>query len=143
MELRIHREAKTRLPGKLLQELFALVVRSERGSADRSVINLVVTTDQKIRRLNHQYRSKDKPTDVLSFLIDGPSAADGVYGEIYISAPTAKRQAAESGRTLIAEYLWLFCHGLLHLFGYDHHEAEQARLMRHREQEYLSQVGYE
>lgn len=141
MELHIHREAKTRLPGKLLRELFDLVTSQEGDGRSRATVNLVVTTDQRIRRLNHTYRRKDKATDVLSFLIDGPSVTDGIFGEIYISAQTARRQATEVGRSLIDEYLWLFCHGLLHLFGYDHHRANQAALMREREQYYLGQVS--
>src|SRR5712664_2080371 len=56
----------------------------------------VITSDQELRRLNRQFRKKDYPTDVLSFLWDrSPACKDGSLGEIAISFETARAQAAE------------------------------------------------
>ena len=140
MELRIFREAKTRLPGKKIQALFNLVVAREAKPQWRGDVNLIITTDQKIRILNHRYRGQDKPTDVLSFTIDDPVREGGTFGEIYISAPTARRQADQHRVSLIDEYLRLVCHGLLHLFGYDHKRASESARMKERAATLLAEL---
>ncbi|HYR44613.1 MAG TPA: rRNA maturation RNase YbeY [Terriglobia bacterium] len=78
--------------------------------------SIVFVTDEKIRRLNRNYRGFDKPTDVLSF------RGDGAYlGDILISSETAYNQTLKSS-TLSFEtnVRRLVLHGLLHLMGYDH-----------------------
>jgi probable rRNA maturation factor len=129
MELVIHKETAVRLPRRRLARVFAAVVAAERADRFPAKVNLVFTTDVRIRRLNREYRAKDKPTDVLSFNIDSPAEPDGVLGEIYVSVPQARRQAADYGASPAEEILRLTCHGLLHLFGYDHMKpAERARM---------------
>ncbi|MEW6050098.1 MAG: rRNA maturation RNase YbeY [Candidatus Zixiibacteriota bacterium] len=140
MQLRMYREARTRLPGKKIRELFELVVAGEAAHDWRADINLVFTTDQKIRALNRTYRRMDKPTDVLSFNLDQPTRESAVFGEIYISVPTARRQAESAARPLVDEFLWLVCHGLLHLFGYNHKKPSEAARMKAREALYLAEV---
>ncbi len=79
-------------------------------------VSLLLTNDETIRELNNQYRSKDKPTDVLSF----PMEDKLMLGDIVISIDTAKKQAEEREIALEREVAFLFIHGLLHLLGYDH-----------------------
>jgi probable rRNA maturation factor len=134
------RDAKTRLPLKRIKTLFESIARDEQRPGWQGTINLVFTDDRTIQRLNRVHRRKDKPTDVLSFSVDAPDSRDAVYGEIYISCATAKRQAKAYGATLVDEYLRLVCHGLLHLYGYDHVRTAEAVVMREREDRYLSQV---
>jgi len=72
-----------------------------------------------LRRLNREFRGKDKATDVLSF----PAAEEMVEefaGDLAISLDTARRQAAAHGHTLRDEVRVLLLHGLLHLDGMDH-----------------------
>ncbi len=140
MELHIFREAKTRTPGKKIQAFFELVVEREDRVKYQGDVNLVFTTDQKIRVLNRKYRGKDKPTDVLSFTLDEAAREGETFGEIYISAPTARRQAEKNGVSIVDEYVRLFCHGLLHLFGYDHKKASDAARMAERENAYLAGI---
>ena len=140
MRLTIYREVKTRLPGKRLQQLFTLVTEAEASSDCLATVNLVFVSDQKIRLLNRKYRGMDKATDVLSFTLEAPHPAENTFGEIYISVSTAKRQAETNGRGLVDEFLWLLCHGLLHLFGYDHKKQADAAKMKLREQHFLNQV---
>jgi probable rRNA maturation factor len=75
-----------------------------------------VTNSASIRRLNRDFRGKDKPTDVLSF----PSAAKGLAGDIAISAQIASKQAKSLGHTLSTELKVLILHGMIHLAGHDH-----------------------
>ena len=136
MRLHVHKGVPVRLPRRRLQRLFDLVVRGEeRGKAG---INVIFTGDRELQRLNAQYRHKDHATDVLSFNLDDDAGDGEIFGEIYISVQTAQRQAKEYGGTLGEELLRLTCHGLLHLFGYDHHRRADAGKMREREERYLA-----
>lgn len=96
--------------------------------AVEGVLNVVFVDDSYIQALNKNYRHKDKPTDVLSFSYLGVSNLDeemGLIGEVYISVPTAKRQAEEFNWPLSNELSKLFVHGFLHIFGYDHETDEE------------------
>jgi probable rRNA maturation factor len=83
--------------------------------------------DETIHDLNLRYRGKDRPTDVLSF--DLGEGGAGRVGDVYVSLPTALRQAEEKGHGLDDEVRVLLVHALLHLSGYDHDEDEGAAVM--------------
>jgi probable rRNA maturation factor len=91
-------------------------------------VTVLLTTDEAIRKLNRQFRGKNKATDVLSFPAAG-LGAEGMAGDLAISLPTAVRQAAEQGHSSAVEIKVLVLHGLLHLAGYDH-EADEGRMAR-------------
>jgi probable rRNA maturation factor len=103
-------------------------------SEARAVVRLkgkatvLLTTDAAIRKLNAQFRHKDKATDVLSFPAEG-IGAEGYAGDLAISVPTARRQAVELSHSLSVEIKVLMLHGLLHLAGYDH-EADNGQMAR-------------
>lgn len=85
----------------------------------RGEVDVLLADDKTLRRLNRQFRGKDKPTDVLSF----PAAEEFVQehaGDLAISLETAARQAKEHGHSLRDEVRVLLLHGLLHLGGMDH-----------------------
>jgi probable rRNA maturation factor len=104
----------------------------------RGEVSVLLTTDTKIRRLNRQFRGKDKVTDVLSFPADAlVQKKEKVAGDLAVSVPTALRQAREQGHTLAIEIKVLLLHGLLHLAGFDHERdngqmANRERLLRGR-----------
>ena len=82
-------------------------------------VEVLLADDRALRRLNRDFRAKDKPTDVLSF----PAPADlaeGYAGDLAISLETAARQAEQHGHTLRDEVRILLLHGTLHLSGMDH-----------------------
>ncbi len=141
MQLKVFKETPARLPTGRLRRLFDTVVKREGRSGWQATVNLVITDDRRIRTLNHRFRLLNRPTDVLSFNIDPPQHADAVFGEIYISAPTVRRQAQHMGHGLWEEYLLLFCHGLLHLFGHDHASKADERVMFNREKRYLDRLA--
>jgi probable rRNA maturation factor len=91
-------------------------------------VSVLLTTDAAIRKLNRQFRGKNKATDVLSFPAEGVGA-QGYAGDLAISVPTARKQAVEQGHSLSIEIKVLILHGLLHLAGYDH-EADTGRMAR-------------
>ncbi len=88
-------------------------------------VHVLITDDQHIRELNHQFRGKDAATDVLSFP-DGDELPTGrtFLGEIVVSIDTARRQAEEAGIAELRELEELVLHGTLHLLGYDHLEDD-------------------
>ena len=124
-----------------MHRLFRRITSAEAKPGWHAGINLIFTNDRHIQRLNDEYRGKNKPTDVLSFNLDKPTSIEAVFGEIYISVPTATRQAKSLGHSLAHEYLRLTCHGLMHLFGYDHQDDNEAEEMEARERKFLKQIG--
>lgn len=93
-------------------------------------VSVLLTSDSAIRRLNRQFRGKNKATDVLSFPVEVHSPSEEkIAGDLAISVPTARRQAAEQGHRLSLEIKVLILHGLLHLAGYDH-ETDTGQMAR-------------
>lgn len=91
-------------------------------------VSVLLTSDKAIRKLNRQFRGKNKVTDVLSFpaQVQGP---EKIAGDLAISVPAALRQAAAYGHALRTELKVLMLHGLLHLAGYDH-ETDEGQMAR-------------
>lgn len=81
-------------------------------------VDVLLTSDAVLKRLNQTFRGKNKATDVLSF----PAAeeAEGLAGDLAVSLDRAAVQAAEHGHSLRDEVRILLLHGLLHLAGEDH-----------------------
>lgn len=106
--------------------------KGENGRLKReSKIMLTIVSNAEIHELNREYRGVDKPTDVLSFSYFGEERfpGDDVVGEIVISLPTAKKQAKDHSKTLNEELQFLFIHGMLHVFGFDHIKKAERKVM--------------
>jgi probable rRNA maturation factor len=80
-------------------------------------VAVVLAGNRLLRRLNRQYRGRDRATDVLSF--PGAGGEEGL-GDIVISVPMAERNARREGHTVLQELDILALHGFLHVLGYDH-----------------------
>lgn len=103
-------------------------------------VSVVMVDNEEIRKLNRLYRSKDQPTDVLSFpMHDGPLNGDEyvVLGDVVISVPKAREQAQEYGHSFERELGFLLVHGLLHLAGFTHDDEEEERRMFALQEEIL------
>jgi probable rRNA maturation factor len=115
----------------------------------KAELSILFVNDDRMKRLNRQYRGIDRTTDVLSFPqedtfpFDGQGAgADIVLGDIVINLHKAERQAKENGLTLNEELKRLLVHGLLHLLGYDHEKSGYAeRKMQERSKRLLKQLN--
>ena len=101
-------------------------------------IELVLCDNQTIKELNAAYRSKNHPTDVLSFPLDG-SFEKQPLGSIVISSEKIEEKSRLLGHTPQEESLLLFIHGLLHLLGYDH-ETDDGE-MRSKERELIRELN--
>jgi probable rRNA maturation factor len=106
----------------------------------RGYVSVLLTTDRGIRRLNRQFRGKNKATDVLSFPAESlVRNQEKIAGDLAISVPTALRQASEQGHSLRVEIKVLILHGLLHLAGFDH-ETDEGQMAR-RERRLRAKLG--
>ncbi|HHU59708.1 TPA: rRNA maturation RNase YbeY [bacterium] len=103
-------------------------------------LSVSIVLDEEIRKLNNEYRSIDKTTDVLSFAFESDLTDEErefyktqmsyrELGDIFISSGKAKSQSSEYGHSLRREVCFLFTHGLLHLLGYDHQNEEDQEEM--------------
>lgn len=93
--------------------------------------------------LNHTYRHKSGPTNVLSFPYDVVLPEQNyLLGDLVICAPLVAKEAVDQGKTISAHWAHLVVHGVLHLLGYDHHTDEHACIMENLEKEILHILGF-
>src|SRR5262249_29892762 len=103
-------------------------------------VNVLLTANQHMRRLNRRFRHKDKPTDVLSFPSHQLDRSPESYaGDLAISLEIAKENAQRLGHSLEEEIKILMLHGVLHLAGYDH-ESDSGE-MAHVEDRLRRKLG--
>lgn len=106
-------------------------------------LTIVVTDDAELQSLNAQFLGIDAPTDVLSFP-DGeidPDTQELYLGDVVISYPRALAQSAAAGHAVDVEVQLLVVHGVLHLLGYDHSEAQQKADMWAAQAAILENLG--
>ena len=104
---------------------------------DNFFTEINIVDNEKIHKINREYRGIDRPTDVISFAfndeVEGEVKIIGnpinFLGEIYINHERAKEQAEELNQSFEKEMCFLFVHGLLHLLGYDHMTKEDEEVM--------------
>jgi probable rRNA maturation factor len=149
IEVQVARPFRSALRAAWLRRIAGHVLLAE--GVGPTELGVVISDDATVRDLNRRYLDVDEPTDVLSFGLgegdDAPFALPpgeaASLGEVIISYPTAVRQAEEQGHSVEAEVAHLLVHGVLHLLGYDHLEAEDERSMRQREEEILADLDLE
>jgi probable rRNA maturation factor len=107
-------------------------------------VSLVFTDDASIREINAEWRSQDKPTNVLSFPVFPlqPGKMPGpMLGDIIIARETVEREAVDLEKSFSDHLTHLLVHGFLHLFGYDHMEKDEAERMEDLETRILAELG--
>jgi probable rRNA maturation factor len=111
------------------------------GATGKGALTVRLAGWAESRRLNRQYRGKDKATNVLAF----PAAAGGPepeLGDLVVCLPLVHREAREQGKTPLQHLAHLVVHGTLHLLGHDHDQAAAARKMENRETRVLRRLGF-
>ena len=116
-----------------------------RGDGNAEVVIRIVDEDES-RELNHHYRGQDKPTNVLSFPMELPeelaaAVDENMLGDLIICAPVVVHEALEQHKVLQHHWAHMVIHGMLHLQGYDHIEADEAEEMECLEIKLLQQLG--
>ena len=94
-------------------------------------ISCTLVDDKLMKKINKQHRGKDQTTDVISlgYLEEDSFPGNDMAGEIFISLPTAKKQAEELGHDPLTEVRFLFVHGILHILGYEHSDEKDFKVM--------------
>ncbi|ADF41361.1 rRNA maturation RNase YbeY [Priestia aryabhattai] len=134
---------------KELEQLLEAAAIYENLQEDAEVSVTFVDNDR-IQEINHQYRHKNQPTDVISFALEEMGEDEmqiigdempRVLGDIVISIPKAHEQAEEYNHSFMRELGFLTVHGFLHLLGYDHETSEDEKEMFTRQKDILEQYG--
>ena len=124
-------------------------------------VNVVLTDNEEIHKLNLEYRGIDRPTDVLSFpMLEydtppdfshveedyedcfNPETGELMLGDIILSVDKVREQAESYGHSETRELAFLVAHSMLHLCGYDHMEDGEREEMERRQHEILELGGY-
>lgn len=123
-------------------------------------VNIILTNNEEIHKINLQQRGVDAPTDVLSFPMieyaypsdftvleaDGmdnfdPDTGELLLGDIVISVDKVIEQAEKYNHGVKREYAFLIAHSMLHLFGYDHMDEIERETMEFKQDEILNRLG--
>jgi len=105
-------------------------------------ISILLVGTAASRRLNAQYRGRDRPTNVLSFPVPRrPGAASALLGDLVICPAIVRAEARAQHKSARAHWTHLVVHGVLHLVGYDHERDDEAQRMERREIRVLRGLG--
>ncbi|WP_033161120.1 rRNA maturation RNase YbeY [[Mycoplasma] collis] len=108
------------------------------------MIDLLITNNEKIKKISREYRNKNKETDILSFPTDWNDFKFLNFlflGEIIISYEKILNQANEYGHSIKREFCYLFSHGIVHLFHFDHQTEEQEKIMNFHVDNIMKKLG--
>jgi probable rRNA maturation factor len=114
------------------RRLTTFLAAARKAAALSGSVSVMLMGDKEIRKLNHEFRRKDKATDVLSFPAAEIAAGRRIAGDLAISVETAAREAEARGHALVFELEILLLHGVLHLAGLDH-EVDSGQMARKEE----------
>lgn len=144
-EIGIFNETEEKIELEALKELMNYATKCEK--VENAVFNIIFIDNEKIHKMNKEYRGIDRATDVISFALEDDDTCvhiEGtprILGDIYISIEKAKEQAEAYGHSFKREISFLAVHGLLHLLGYDHMKPEEEKMMFGRQELILDGFG--
>jgi len=130
-----------RLMRKALRLALAAAPHPDYAPAGKTpaAVTILLADDRRLRALNAFFRGKDKPTNVLSF---SPGQEDAGYlGDVALGFGVVAREARAQRKSFAEHAAHLAIHGVLHLFGYDHEKANDAKLMEALEIALLQRLG--
>ncbi|MEZ9929621.1 rRNA maturation RNase YbeY [Vibrio breoganii] len=109
-----------------------------------SELTIRIVDSEESHQLNHDYRGKDKPTNVLSFPFEAPPGVEiNLLGDLVICKQVVEDEAAAQQKPLTAHWAHMLVHGSLHLLGYDHIQDEEAEEMESLETEIMQGLGFD
>jgi probable rRNA maturation factor len=109
------------------------------GFRGKSGVTVLLSSDRRLQILNQTFRGKDKPTNVLSF--PATPNKEGYRGDVALALGMTRREAKSAGKSLPDHASHLVVHGVLHLAGYDHERARDAKKMERLEIAILDRLG--
>lgn len=144
-ELEVQRETlSTSIPDDKQFQLWADAALADKSG--RFTLTIRIVDEAEARQFNREYRDKDYATNVLSFPTELPEGLPQdirsyELGDLLICAPVVSRQASEQKRRDTDHWAHLVIHGVLHLLGHDHEQAQEAAVMESLEIEILAKLG--
>ncbi|WP_043769115.1 rRNA maturation RNase YbeY [Algiphilus aromaticivorans] len=130
-----------RVPPRGIPAPVSLRAFASAAGAEGALCLRVVDADES-RALNHRFRGKNRPTNVLSFPAASPLVEEPELGDIVLCAPVIAAEAAEQGKSPRAHWAHMVVHGVLHLRGHDHIDDDEARVMEAAERRILAGLGF-
>ncbi|MEJ6077374.1 rRNA maturation RNase YbeY [Vibrio sp. 1-Bac 57] len=110
---------------------------------DDAELTVRIVDSEESQQLNHQYRDKDKPTNVLSFPFQNPPGITlPLLGDLVICKQVVEKEAMEQQKALTSHWAHMLVHGTLHLLGYDHIDDDEAEEMESIETKLLIELGF-
>lgn len=134
------------LSGKKIETALFFVLKKEHRPG---LISLHLLGDAAMKKMNYDFRGKNKTTDVLSFPVEEKNQAawpdlnhnsDPDLGDLFLNPSQIARQAKEWGVGVKEEFIRMLIHGTLHILGYDHMEPAEAKIMFGKQEKYLDQI---
>ncbi|HEY8264977.1 MAG TPA: rRNA maturation RNase YbeY [Steroidobacteraceae bacterium] len=123
-------------PGPSSLRRWAKLAAGDRGGE----LGIRVVGSRESRLLNERWRGRTRPTNVLSFPAS-PGLGGRQIGDLVVCAPVVAREAREQGKPLASHWAHMIVHGTLHLLGFDHERAADAKRMESRERALLARIG--
>ncbi|MCI8408242.1 MAG: rRNA maturation RNase YbeY [Lachnospiraceae bacterium] len=152
-------EKKLEFDYEFLIKKVIMAVLDYEGCPYEAEINIVLTDNEEIHKINREYRQIDHPTDVLSFpmieyetpgdfskveedmSVFHPETGELMLGDIMISVDKITEQAMEYGHSQERELGFLVAHSMLHLCGYDHIKEDEREIMEAKQREIMEQLS--
>lgn len=145
VDLQLACENEQNLPSLAELELWvstAINAGSEQ-QRDEAELTVRIVDSEESQQLNHQYRNKNKPTNVLSFPFQNPPGITlPLLGDLIICKEVVEKEAIEQQKPLLAHWAHMLIHGTLHLLGYDHIDEDEAEAMESIETKLMIELGY-
>ncbi|MFT2097716.1 rRNA maturation RNase YbeY [Marinomonas sp. 2405UD66-6] len=140
LDLQIATDAVDNLPSEADFRLW--VEKALPTSGDEFEVTIRIVDEEESHALNHEYRGKDKPTNVLSFPFEAPPGLElPLLGDLVICTQVVEKEAKEQQKPLLHHWAHMTVHGILHLRGYDHINDDEAEEMESIETELLASLS--
>lgn len=145
VDLQLATQSEDNLPLLVDLEKWVLTAITAGSSVKREEAELTIrlVDSDESQQLNHDYRDKDKPTNVLSFPFQNPPGITlPLLGDLVVCKKIVEEEAVEQNKNLNAHWAHMIIHGTLHLLGYDHIIEEEAIEMETLETKLLVELGF-
>ena len=126
------------------QQWVEQVLKRKEINRTSAELTIRVVDEAEIQELNHTYRGKNKPTNVISFPFEKPEHIEiPLLGDLIVCAPIVQQEALAQSKSELSHWAHMTIHGTLHLLGYDHIQDSEAEEMEGLEIEILNELGYD
>ena len=114
-----------------------------KGKYKQAQLTVRIVGYEESQHLNQTYRHRPGPTNVLSFPFERPDMVQPpLLGDIVICGPLVVKEAADQNKEVKAHWAHIVIHGVLHLLGYDHEDADEANIMESLEKKIMTELNY-